>query len=146
MRASKDPINVDLEYDLDEDIGKVPLIAEDFSRVIVNLCNNAFDAMRDKVTSMEGQEYKPKLQIRTFKKDQANFIEITDNGPGISDEIKDKILQPFYTTKKGKEGTGLGLSITNDIIKAHGGKLSINTTIEKGSTFSIILPGETHNV
>ena len=145
MRASKDPINVNLDYNLDENIEKVPLIAEDFSRVIVNLCNNAFDAMRDKVTSMEGKEYKPKLNIRTFMKDQATVIEVTDNGPGISDEIKDKILQPFFTTKKGKEGTGLGLSITNDIIKAHGGKLSIDTKPEKESTFSITLPGTSHN-
>ncbi|NVK48584.1 MAG: HAMP domain-containing histidine kinase, partial [Cyclobacteriaceae bacterium] len=54
-------------------------------------------------------------------------VEVEDNGPGIPDEIKYKILQPFFTTKKGTEGTGLGLSITNDIIKAHGGTLEIET-------------------
>jgi signal transduction histidine kinase len=55
------------------------------------------------------------------------LIEVEDNGSGIPNEIKDKILQPFFTTKKGTEGTGLGLSITNDIIKAHGGELNIQS-------------------
>jgi C4-dicarboxylate-specific signal transduction histidine kinase len=62
-----------------------------------------------------------------------------DKDPGIPDEIKDKILQPFFTTKKGTEGTGLGLSITNDIIKAHGGSLVIESS-EKGSIFKIYIP------
>ncbi len=66
-------------------------------------------------------------------------IEIQDNGPDIPEEIKDKILQPFFTTKKGTEGTGLGLSITNDIIKAHGGELLVNSTSGSGSTFIITL-------
>jgi signal transduction histidine kinase len=67
------------------------------------------------------------LTVRTVQKDQSVIIEIEDNGPGIPDEIKDKILQPFFTTKKGTQGTGLGLSITNDIIKAHGGTLAVET-------------------
>jgi signal transduction histidine kinase len=149
MRASKKPINVDLKYDLDDDIGMVPLIAEDFSRVIVNLCNNAFDAMREKLNSesefQHSEEYTPQLKIRTNQSDTSVILEIEDNGPGIAKEVKDKILQPFFTTKKGTQGTGLGLSITNDIIKAHAGNLSIYTTPNKGSTFSIILPGETRN-
>jgi signal transduction histidine kinase len=147
MRAGKDPINVDLEFDLDEDIGEVPLIAEDFSRVIINLSNNAFDAMREKMSAdggqlseNPGQKYSPKLTIRTLKENQATFIEIQDNGQGIPKEIKDKILQPFFTTKKGTEGTGLGLSITNDIIKAHGGSLEVITKQNEGTTFTIKLP------
>jgi signal transduction histidine kinase len=67
------------------------------------------------------------------------LIEVEDNGPGIPDEIKDKILQPFFTTKKGTEGTGLGLSITHDIIKAHGGELKVETKLGEGTTFSIDL-------
>jgi len=66
------------------------------------------------------------------------MIKIGNNGPGIPEEIKDKILQPFFTTKKGTAGTGLGLSITNDIIKAHGGTLDVETDAS-GTTFSIIL-------
>jgi signal transduction histidine kinase len=106
MRAAKDPINVDLEYDLDESIGEVPLIAEDFSRVIVNLCTNAFDAMRDKLSANGSHDsYKPKLAIRTGKLgDQVN-IEVEDNGPGIPDELKDKIMQPFFIISNGNGTT-----------------------------------------
>jgi len=82
----------------------------------------------------------PKLTVRTKSDGNTITIEIEDNGPGIPDEIKDKILQPFFTTKKGTEGTGLGLSITNDIVKAHGGVLNVSTQAEKGTTFTIELP------
>ncbi|MEX0719689.1 MAG: ATP-binding protein [Balneolaceae bacterium] len=129
MRAGKNPINVDIQFELDEHVGEVPLIAEDYSRVILNLCNNAFDAMREKLNSesriLNSEEYKPKLLIRSQKHHSGITLEIEDNGPGIPEEMKDKILQPFFTTKKGTEGTGLGLSITNDIVKAHGGKIEI---------------------
>jgi signal transduction histidine kinase len=81
----------------------------------------------------------PKLTIRTQKSENSVIIDIEDNGPGIPEEMRDKILQPFFTTKKGTDGTGLGLSITNDIVKAHGGELKINSIPEKGTTFSIIL-------
>ncbi|MEX2565659.1 MAG: two-component regulator propeller domain-containing protein, partial [Cyclobacteriaceae bacterium] len=121
MRAGKNPINVDMEFELDEAIGEVPLVAEDFSRVIVNLCNNGFDAMREKLSAISDQpsaSYHPKITVRTKSNGNNVTIEIEDNGPGIQDDIKDKILQPFFTTKKGTAGTGLGLSITNDIIKA----------------------------
>ncbi len=130
MRAGKEPINLDIDLQLDEKVGEVPLIAEDFSRVILNLCNNAFDAIRDKQTIDGGSEteYIPKLIVRTKSENGHITIEIEDNGPGIPDDIKDKILQPFFTTKKGTQGTGLGLSITHDIIKAHGGTLDIESS------------------
>ena len=136
MRAGKEPINVDIELDLDESIGYVPLIAEDFSRVILNLCNNAFDAMREK---QGAGGYEPKLTVRTKSNNGKVSIEIEDNGPGIPNDIKDKILQPFFTTKKGTQGTGLGLSITNDIVKAHGGILSIDSIPSEKTIFKILL-------
>lgn len=142
MRASKNPINVDIEFELDESIGEVPLITEDFSRVLINLCNNAFDAMREKAIQNEKlniENYSPKLKVRTSSEDGKVAVEIEDNGAGIPDEMKDKVLQPFFTTKKGTQGTGLGLSITNDIIKAHGGKLLIDTNLNQGSTFTVVL-------
>jgi len=140
MRAGKSPINVDLDFDLDPDAGMVNMIMEDFSRVILNICNNAFDAMRDRFNSSDDSSYLPKLSIRTKREKQKLTMAFQDNGPGIPKEIQDKILQPFFTTKKGTEGTGLGLSITHDIIKAHGGELRVESELGQGSTFSIVLP------
>lgn len=138
MRAGKNPILVDIEFDLDDAIGKVKLIQEEFSRVMLNLCNNAFDAIRQK--NLERPEgYTPKLCIRTKSKRECIVIEIEDNGCGIPDDIKDKIFQPFFTTKKGTEGTGLGLSITHDIVKAHGGDLKVESQENLGTTISIYL-------
>lgn len=68
------------------------------------------------------------------------MIKIEDNGPGIPGEMKDNILQPFFTTKKGPQGTGLGLSITNHIIKAHGGMLEVQSSANRGTIFTIKLP------
>ncbi len=134
MRAGKDPINVDIQLDLDESIDKVDLVGEDFSRVILNLCGNAFDAMRTANPQGLGS-----LHVRTKKHKDTIIIEVEDNGPGIPDEIKDKILQPFFTTKRGTDGTGLGLSITNDIVKAHGGVMEIESKVGEGTKFKIIL-------
>ncbi len=154
MRAGKNPIEVDVTIDLDGSIGDVPLVYEDFSRVILNICSNAFDAMRGSVIGDQGSATTPKassflkdgvviptksgpspevtggtahLTVRTRRAGDRITIEIEDNGPGIPDDIKDKILQPFFTTKKGTQGTGLGLSITHDIVKAHGGELDIES-------------------
>jgi signal transduction histidine kinase len=153
MRAGKNPINVDIDLQLDQKVGNVPLVAEDFSRVILNLVNNAFDACAERSRSAcaehsrnlektedeepkTGESYKPKLTVRTVSDGNAVNIEIEDNGPGIPGEIKDSILQPFFTTKKGTAGTGLGLSITNDIVKAHRGIIDIKS--EPGKTVFII--------
>lgn len=143
MRAGKNPINVDIRLDLDDQIGDVPLITEDFSRVLLNLCNNAFDAMRQKQRDLndasQESSYEPVLTVRTRKLDGKIRIEVEDNGSGIPVEFQDKILQPFFTTKKGTEGTGLGLSISHDIIKAHGGDISIES--KPGETRFIITLG-----
>jgi signal transduction histidine kinase/ligand-binding sensor domain-containing protein len=163
MRAGADPIEVDIDLLLDESIGEVPLIAEDFSRVILNLCSNAFDACAQgpsaslpqspggsfeslpqsgsprRVPPASAPTTTPRLTIRTKKTNATITIDIEDNGPGIPDDIKEKILQPFFTTKKGTQGTGLGLSITNDIIKAHGGELII-----KSGTFGTVMTIKLH--
>jgi signal transduction histidine kinase len=97
--------------------------------------------MREKQNSEDRSQdsggFSPTLTARTKVVGDCVQIEIEDNGPGISEEMKDKIFQPFFTTKKGTEGTGLGLSITNDIIKAHGGELEVRSEPGEGTTFSI---------
>lgn len=143
MRAGKKPINVTLDVHLDDSIPKVAVIIEDISRVVLNLCNNAFDAMYERLQNKpESEDYQPKLTIKTYDENKQVIIEIKDNALGIPSELKDKILMPFFTTKKGTEGTGLGLSITNDIIKAHDGNLQIESEQGKGSftKFKINLP------
>jgi signal transduction histidine kinase len=125
-------------------LNEIPLVAEGFFRVIVNECNNVFDVMREKVENSEfrsqnSETCNPKLIARTKYIDGSVHIEIEDNGPGIPEEMKDKILHPFFTTKKGTQGTGLGLSITNDIKKEYGGTMEVSTTINQGSNFIVKL-------
>lgn len=88
------------------------------------------------------KEFIPTLIAQTKRGEDAVFVEIEDNGPGISDEMIDKIFQPFFTTKRGTQGTGLGLSITNDIVKAHDGEMNIDVAPEVGSTFTITLKND----
>ncbi|HKL18683.1 MAG TPA: two-component regulator propeller domain-containing protein [Halalkalibaculum sp.] len=142
MRAGPNPINVDFKLELDKDIAEADVNPEEMSRVFINLFNNAFDAMREKAKGKRetAEEYLPELMVRTKAEGNTITIEIEDNGPGIPEEIKDKILQPFFTTKKGTEGTGLGLSISSDIIKAHGGTLDIESQIGNFTKFIINIP------
>ena len=144
MQAAKNPIHIDISLQLDENIVEVPLIAQDFSRVILNMCTNAFDAMREKLLAANERaaSYRPQLTITTKSIDEEVLVEFKDNGQGIPKEIKEKIMQPFFTTKKGKEGTGLGLYITSDIIKAHGGQLKVKSGEGVGTAFRIFLPAK----
>lgn len=139
MRAGKDPINVSIEQDLDPGIKEVMMNGEDFSRVILNLCNNSFDALREKIKQNE-PDFQANLKIKTIRFGNKLKFMVEDNGPGIPKEMQDKILQPFFTTKKGTEGTGLGLSISHDIIKSHGGNLQISSLPGRGTIFTIELP------
>ncbi|WP_417236002.1 ATP-binding protein [Bizionia paragorgiae] len=143
MRAGKKAINVTLDFQLDDTLKKPAVIMEDVSRVILNLSNNAFDAMYERIKDKDSSEnYHPKLTVRTYEDHQNVVIEVEDNGNGIPQDFKDKILMPFFTTKRGTEGTGLGLSISNDIVKSHGGHLQIDSKQGDNSftKFKIILP------
>ncbi len=139
MRANKNPINVDIRLELDESLPKINLNAEEFSRVILNLAKNAFDAMRDKI-AVKGATYKSILSVETRDLGNEILIIVEDNGPGVPDDIRDKLLMPFFTTKKGNEGTGLGLSITHEIIKTHEGTLEIESAMDEYTRFKIALP------
>jgi signal transduction histidine kinase len=140
MRAGKNPINVKIDYHLDDSVGSVPVYPEDFSRVVLNLCKNAFDAMRSKVEDSDTSDYLPALTITSRKEGDQVRIIFQDNGPGIPDAIQKKLFEPFFTTKKGTEGTGLGLSITHDIIKNHKGQISIESEPDTYTRFIIDIP------
>ena len=108
--------------------------------MILNLINNAFYATQQRQKTA-GQDYKPTVEVKTQVSDGQALISVKDNGIGIPESIKDKILQPFFTTKPTGEGTGLGLSLSYDIVvKSHGGNILINSSEGNGSEFIINLP------
>ncbi|MEZ5083267.1 MAG: ATP-binding protein [Bacteroidales bacterium] len=140
LRAKDKSFNADFKLEADFSIPKINVVPQDFGRVLLNLINNAFYAI-DKKAKQESGDYKPSVIVRTKRLDNLIEISIADNGPGIPDEIKDKIFQPFFTTKPTGEGTGLGLSLSYDIItKGHGGKLNVNSEKGKGTEFIVQLP------
>ncbi len=151
LRAKDKSFNADFKLEADPDLPKVDVVPQDIGRVLLNLINNAFYAVSEKQklanTDPSGFEnprglndYKPVVTITTKKLNNKIEIRVKDNGNGIPDSVKDKIFQPFFTTKPTGEGTGLGLSLSYDIIKAHGGELSVETKVGEGTEFIIRLP------
>jgi signal transduction histidine kinase len=112
----------------------------------LNLINNAFYAVNEPSKGSEPLEgYKPMVTISTKNLGDRIEIAVSDNGPGIPDSIKEKIFQPFFTTKPTGQGTGLGLSLSYDIVKAHGGEISVESPpVGQGSKFIITLPFKIH--
>jgi signal transduction histidine kinase len=118
---------------------KIEVIPHDIGRVLLNLINNAFQAV-DEQSKKGIKGYKPEVSISTqLTANSELLIAIKDNGPGIPDEIKDKIFQPFFTTKDTGKGTGLGLSLAYDIVMTHGGELFVESEENIGSRFIIKL-------
>jgi signal transduction histidine kinase len=140
LRAKDKNFNAELVTHFDTDLPKVIVIQQDIGRVLLNLFNNAFYAVNQKQKTARG-EYKPEVSVSTSSENEHVIISVKDNGTGIPDAIKDKIMQPFFTTKATGEGTGLGLSLSYDIVvKGHGGKIDFESEDGVGSTFTITLP------
>ncbi len=131
--------NAQITTRFDDAVGHVAVMPREVSQVFVNIFNNAFYAMHEKVPVAQNG-YMPELHVQTKKRDDKIEIRIRDNGVGISDDVKRKIFQPFFTTKKSGEGTGLGLSISNDVVKAHGGSISVESREGEFAEFVITLP------
>ena len=141
IRAKDKSFNSGMHTDFDPTIGKIQLVPQDIGRVLLNLINNAFYAVTEKKKSQPaGSEYSPMVTVATKKQDDHVQISVTDNGNGIPQKVAEKIFQPFFTTKPSGEGTGLGLSMSYDIVKAHEGILTVDTTPGEGSVFTIQLP------
>ncbi len=138
MRAKDKEVNAIIKTDFDESIGKINIIPQDISRVLLNLYNNAFYAVNAK-NKMNIEDYEPTVSVSTKKTGDKIFVSVKDNGNGISQNIVDKIFQPFFTTKPTGQGTGLGLSLSYDIIKAHGGEIKVETKEGEGAEFVIQL-------
>lgn len=137
FRARDKSFNVSLHTDFDATLSKMNIIPQDISRMLLNLYNNAFYAVSQK---KQTEGYEPTLSISTRKLNGKVEIRIKDNGPGMPQKVKEKIFQPFFTTKPTGQGTGLGLSLSYDIIKAHGGEINVYTVEGEHTEFIIQLP------
>ena len=141
LRAKNKNFNATIKTDFDTTIGEMMIVAQDMGRVLLNLINNAFYAVNEKFQRLKDSgSYEPTVSVSTRKINQSVQITVQDNGNGMPAELRDKIFQPFFTTKPAGEGTGLGLSITYDIIKAHGGDIAVESSQGVGSKFIITLP------
>jgi signal transduction histidine kinase len=139
FRAKDKSFNASLEIQTDPEIPVIELASQDVGRVILNIITNAFFAVNERSKSGENG-YKPTVWLITKKSgDQAEIV-IRDNGLGIPDNIREKIFQPFFTTKPTGQGTGLGLSLSYDIIKALGGSIKVESENGDGSVFTIFIP------
>jgi signal transduction histidine kinase/ligand-binding sensor domain-containing protein len=150
FRAKEKTFNATFKTELDPNLPKISVVPQDIGRVLLNLINNAFQAVSSVASAKEGRSsfaeatedilYKPEVIVSTRKNGASIEISVKDNGPGIPEQVRDKIFQPFFTTKPAGQGTGLGLSLSYDIVKAHGGSLEAISNEGEGSEFIIQLP------
>ncbi len=141
LRAKDKSFNANFEADFDASIPKINIVPQDIGRVILNLINNAFYAVNEKKShELSAMSYEPLVKVTTRKLNGKIEIKVTDNGNGIPVSIKEKIFQPFFTTKPTGSGTGLGLSLSYDIVRAHGGEIKVETKEGEGTEFIIQLP------
>jgi two-component system, NtrC family, sensor kinase len=139
-RVEKQNFNILVEQSLDPATGEADLYPQEITRALLNLISNGVYATAKKARAND-ESYKPTLTASTKSLDDRVEIKIRDNGTGISPEIKDKMFNPFFTTKPAGEGTGLGLSISHDIIvKQHAGSIEVNTQPGEFTEIKIILP------
>ena len=145
MRANDKNFNVSIQEDIQENLPKVMLIPQDISRAVLNVMNNAFYTVKER-TGLEGEGYKPTVTVKVSLEEKGGSeaearVVLTDNGMGMTPEVKEKMFENFFTTKPAGQGTGLGMGITYDIItKNHGGQLLVESQPKVGSTFTFIIP------
>jgi two-component system, NtrC family, sensor kinase len=140
LRARDKSFNASFEMDFDPNLPKVEVVQQDIGRVLLNLINNAFYAVNEKAKEND-PGFSPTVKVSTRFTGRSVEMMISDNGMGIPDQIKNKIFQPFFTTKPTGQGTGLGLSMSYDIVtKGHGGEIKVETKEGEGSEFIIALP------
>jgi signal transduction histidine kinase len=140
-RAQDQSFNVTLERDLDSSIGLLEAVPQDLTRVFLNLFGNAFYAVNKRRREGGNSAFAPRLTVTTRNRGDEIEVRVRDNGAGISPEIRDKLFQPFFTTKPTGEGTGLGLSISYDIVvQEHGGSIAVDSQPGEFTEFTLRLP------
>jgi signal transduction histidine kinase len=140
FRAKDKNFNAELVTNFDAELPKINVMQQDIGRVLLNIFNNAFYALQQK-QKMAWADYKPVIEVTTSVANGVVKIIVEDNGTGIPDNIKEKIMQPFFTTKPTGEGTGLGLSLSYDIVvKGHGGSMIVESLENNYTIFTVQLP------
>ena len=144
-RAENPEFKVILRSDFDETAGLIDLFPQEITRVFLNLISNGFYAVTKRKAENGGSGFDPVVRATTKNLGDTVEIRIRDNGTGISAEVKEKMFNPFFTTKPAGEGTGLGLSMSHDIIvKQHGGTIDVETEPGRFTEFRIVLPRTSH--
>jgi signal transduction histidine kinase len=139
-RAEKQGFNITLQRDFDPAAGSADVYPQEITRVMLNLISNGFYAATRRAASIAGG-FEPTLRATTKNLGDKVEIRIRDNGIGVPPELKEKIFNPFFTTKPAGEGTGLGLSMSHDIVvKQHGGTIDVNSEPGVFTEFTITLP------
>ena len=140
MRANHKGFNVSIHEQYEEGFPQMMVIPQDLSRAILNIMNNALYAVWKKSQSAP-DDYKPEVSICVSKQDNNCIITMSDNGVGMSDEVKQKLFENFFTTKPIGEGTGLGMNIVRDIVEnKHHGKVTFESEEDKGASFTFTIP------
>jgi two-component system, NtrC family, sensor kinase len=140
-RAEKPDFTITLKHDLDPEAGALDLYPQEITRALLNLISNGFYAATKRKVEVDDGDFEPVLSVATRNLGKTIEIRIRDNGTGIPPEVREKMFNPFFTTKPTGEGTGLGLSMTHDIIvKQHGGRIDVETEPGAFTEFIVTLP------
>ena len=140
-RAQDQSFNITLERDFAQGLAPIELAPQEMTRVLLNLFGNGFYAATKRQRESARARFRPILKVATRDLGDAVEIRVRDNGTGIPPEIRDKLFQPFFTTKPTGEGTGLGLSISYDIVtQQHGGTIAVDSRVGEFTEFTIRLP------
>ena len=140
MRANDKTFNISIHEEYEPDMPMMMVIPQDLSRAVLNVMNNACYALWNK-KQKAGEDYNPEVNISVKTEGSDFIICIADNGEGMTEEVKQRLYENFFTTKPVGKGTGLGMGITQDIIEnKHGGKISFESTEGEGTTFTFMIP------
>lgn len=142
LRAKDKSFTAMFHTDFDPALPMLSIIPDEVGRVLLNLYNNSFYSVKQKSKDDPGKLYEPKVIVKTEKHQNKVLLRVYDNGSGIPLKVRDKIFHPFFTTKPAGQGTGLGLSLSYDIIKAHGGEMTVETIEGEYAEFTISFPIE----
>ena len=145
MRANHPGFNSDIHEQYEEGLPLMMVIPQDLSRAVLNIMNNAFYAVWHRQQA-QGEAYAPEVDVRVWMEDNQLKIRMADNGEGMTDEVKERLYENFFTTKPIGQGTGLGMSITRNIVeKKHGGMITFDSTPGEGTAFEFTIPAITNN-